>query len=75
MRIVFFSEEEVFLMCTKRIREQENVEDDFYRFDEQNYQLVGDRFHKVYRLGQHITVMVLSVDKLLKTVDFLPFKR
>jgi hypothetical protein len=24
-----FSEEEVFLMCTKRIREQENVEDDF----------------------------------------------
>ena len=53
----------------------ENVQDDFYRFDEQNYQLVGDRFHKVYRLGQHITIMVLSVDKLLKTVDFLPFKR
>lgn len=53
----------------------ENVQDDFYRFDEQRYQLVGDRFHKVYRLGQHITIMVLSVDKLLKTVDFLPFKR
>ena len=53
----------------------ENIQDDFYRFDEQNYQLVGDRFHKVYRLGQHITIMVLSVDKLLKTVDFLPFKR
>ena len=53
----------------------ENVEDDFYRFDEERYQLVGERFHKVYRLGQHITIMVLSVDKLLKTVDFLPFKR
>lgn len=53
----------------------ENVQDDFYRFDEQRYQLVGDRFHKVYRLGQHITIMVLSVDKLLKNVDFLPFKR
>ncbi len=53
----------------------ENVQDDFYRFDEERYQLVGERFHKVYRLGQHITIMVLSVDKLLKTVDFLPFKR
>ncbi|MBO5353704.1 MAG: RNB domain-containing ribonuclease [Lachnospiraceae bacterium] len=53
----------------------ENVEDDFYRFDEEHYQLVGEHFHKVYRLGQHITIMVLSVDKLLKTVDFLPFKR
>lgn len=53
----------------------ENIQDDFYRFDEERYQLVGDRFHKVYRLGEHITIMVLSVDKLLKTVDFLPFKR
>ena len=53
----------------------ENVQDDFYRFDEERYQLVGERFHKVYRLGQHITIMVLSVDKLLKNVDFLPFTR
>lgn len=53
----------------------ENIEDDFYRLDEERYQLVGERFHKVYRLGQHITIMVLSVDKLLKTVDFLPFTR
>ena len=53
----------------------ENVQDDFYRFDEQRYELVGERFRKVYRLGQHITIMVLGVDKLLKTVDFLPFKR
>ena len=53
----------------------ENIQDDFYRFDEERYQLVGERFHKVYRLGQHITIMVLSVDKLLKTIDFLPFTR
>ncbi len=53
----------------------ENIQDDFYRLDEQRYQLVGERFHKVYRLGQHITIMVLSVDKLLKTIDFLPFTR
>lgn len=53
----------------------ENIQDDFYRLDEERYQLVGERFHKVYRLGQHITIMVLSVDKLLKTVDFLPFTR
>ena len=53
----------------------ENIQDDFYRLDEERYQLVGERFHKVYRLGQHITIMVLSVDKLLKTIDFLPFTR
>jgi len=53
----------------------ENIQDDFYRFDAQAYQLVGEKHRQVYRLGQHITIMVLSVDKVLKTVDFLPYNK
>ena len=53
----------------------ENIQDDFYRFDAEKYQLVGERHRQVYRLGQHITIMVLSVDKVLKTVDFLPYNK
>lgn len=53
----------------------ENMQDDFYRFDAERYQLVGEKHRKVYRLGQHITIMVLSVDKVLKTIDFLPYRK
>ena len=53
----------------------ENIQDDFYRFDAEKYQLVGERHRQVYRLGQHITIMVLSIDKVLKTVDFLPYNK
>ena len=53
----------------------ENIQDDFYRFDAERYQLVGERHRQVYRLGQHITIMVLGVDKVLKTIDFLPYNK
>ncbi len=53
----------------------ENIKDDFYRFDAERYQLVGEKHRQVYRLGQHITIMVLSVDKVLKTIDFLPYRK
>jgi len=53
----------------------ENIQDDFYRFDAERYQLVGERHRQVYRLGQHITILVLGVDKVLKTIDFLPYNK
>ncbi len=53
----------------------ENIQDDFYRFDAEKYQLVGEKHRQVYRLGQHITIMVLAVDKVLKTIDFLPYNK
>ena len=51
------------------------LSDDFYVFDEENYCLVGERRKKVYRLGQKLTIEIARVDKLLKTIDFLPVSR
>ncbi len=50
-----------------------NLKDDYYIYDEERYLLVGERFHKTYRLGQQLKVQVIGADKLLKTIDFLPY--
>lgn len=49
--------------------------DDYYYFDEENYCLVGERTHKIYQLGQKMEIVINRVDKLLKTIDFLPVSR
>ncbi len=46
--------------------------DDYYIFDEQAYQLVGEMTGKTYKLGQRIRVAADSTDRLLKTIDFRP---
>ncbi len=46
--------------------------DDFYRFNEDTYELVGEAAGKSYKLGQKISVQVTAVDRLLRTVDFTP---
>lgn len=44
--------------------------DDYYVFDEENYQLVGEEFRKAYHLGDPVRVQVASVDLTSKSVDF-----
>lgn len=51
------------------------LDDDFYYFDEENYRLVGERRKKVYQLGQKLEIEIAKVDKILKTIDFLPVSR
>lgn len=46
------------------------LEDDYYIFDEEHYELYGEVTHKTYKLGQKITICVIDTDKLLKTIDF-----
>lgn len=53
----------------------DELHDDYYIFDEENYCLTGQKRHKVYRLGQRVKIAILSVDKILKTIDFLPAER
>ena len=48
------------------------LKDDYYRFDEEHYELVGEMTRKVYKLGQPIRVMVTGTDKLARTIDFIP---
>ena len=44
---------------------------DYYIFDEQHYELVGEMTKKTFKLGQTIRVQVVSTDRLLRTVDFI----
>ena len=43
---------------------------DRYYFDEQRYELVGDRTGRSFALGQKVTVVVVNVDKISRTIDF-----
>lgn len=50
------------------------LDGDYYVFDEEHYEMVGERTGKKYKLGQPIKIQVVSVDRYLKTIDFLPVR-
>jgi ribonuclease R len=45
------------------------MDDDYYRFDEEGYQLVGRRQGKTYRLGDKVRVGVMRVDVEKREID------
>lgn len=51
-----------------------DLQDDYYFFDEEHYELIGEMTKKTYKLGQPIKVIVSGTDKLLRTIDFIPAK-
>ena len=44
---------------------------DYYIFEESHYELTGMGTGKKYRLGEKVMIQVNSVDKLMKTIDFV----
>lgn len=46
------------------------MDDDYYFYDEERYQMVGEHTKKIYKLGQKVKVEVIQADKLLRTIDF-----
>lgn len=44
---------------------------DYFYYDEERYELVGEGTGKKYRLGETVTVVVNGVDKIAKTIDFV----
>ncbi len=46
------------------------MHDDYYIYDEERYQMVGEHTKKTYKLGQKITVEVVNADKIMRTIDF-----
>lgn len=48
------------------------LRDDYYIFDEERYQLVGEHTGHSYKLGQKIKVEIVNTDKILKTIDMIP---
>lgn len=48
-----------------------DMNDDRYNFEEEHYRVVGHYTGKEYRMGQSVSVQVVRVDKLTRTIDFV----
>ena len=44
--------------------------DDYYRYDERHYAMIGERTGNVFRIGDEITVRVVKVNKDERSIDF-----
>ena len=47
-----------------------NMTDDHYEYWEDRHELIGERTHHVYRLGQTVRVRVLDTDRVQRTIQF-----
>lgn len=47
-----------------------NMDDDYYRFDEENYYIIGERTNKTYRLGDEVRIEVIGADIGKRNIDF-----
>lgn len=47
-----------------------NMTDDHYEYWEDGLELIGERTHNVYKLGQTVRVRVLETDKIQRTISF-----
>lgn len=47
-----------------------DLQDDFYYLDEENYQVIGQRYGNKYKLGDHMQIKVKGVDLQRKQIDF-----
>ena len=48
-----------------------DLDDDYYEFDENNYQLVGRRHHNKYMLGDPIRIQVAKANIEKRQLDFV----
>lgn len=46
------------------------LDDDFYEFDEKNYCIAGRHHHKVYQLGDKVTVRVAKANLVARQLDY-----
>lgn len=46
------------------------MDDDYYFYNEETYEMVGEHTSKVYQLGEKVRVEVIGADKILRTIDF-----
>ncbi len=45
--------------------------DDYYRYFEDSYELVGERTNRRFKLGQKVKVKVCGCDRVMRTIDFV----
>lgn len=46
------------------------LNDDFYHFIEESYELAGEANNRRFKLGQKVRVQVIHCDRMLRTIDF-----
>ncbi|WFA10194.1 ribonuclease R [Tissierella sp. Yu-01] len=46
------------------------MDDDFYRFDEENHYIIGERTKRIYRLGDTVKIEVIGADVAKRNIDF-----
>ena len=46
------------------------LEDDYYEYVDEAYELRGQHTGNVYRLGQRVKIRVKGTDRLCRTIDF-----
>lgn len=49
----------------------ENMIDDYYEFDEENYYIYGQNTNKQYRLGDEVNIKVINTNLTKRTIDFM----
>ena len=47
-----------------------NIKDDYYYYDEEHYELVGETTKRTFRLGQKVKIVVTGTDRLQRQIDF-----
>lgn len=47
-----------------------SLNDDYYEFDQENYQIIGEHTRKVYEIGQELDIIVDNVDIDFREIDF-----
>lgn len=47
-----------------------SLEDDYYYYDEEHYEMKAEHLKKSYKLGQKVQVEVVGTDRLQRTIDF-----
>jgi ribonuclease R len=47
-----------------------DLEDDYYYLDEENYQIIGQRFGTRYKLGDPVRIRVKRIDLARKQMDY-----
>ena len=55
--------------CEGMVRLQD-LDDDFYYLDEDNYQVIGSRYGQQYKLGDPVRIRVKKIDLSRKQMDF-----
>ena len=46
-----------------------DLDDDYYIFDEERYQLIGEHSRRTFKLGQKVWVEIAGTNKMLRTID------